>query len=130
MKNAFRDRFKGANRARDFALYILISLVVLAAIAGLVSAGVEWNKLFKGMQFFFFPVVLLGTWIPGHRANWNERDFWLSLTSALLLHLVGFALIAGHYETLKPGLTSAVAFFECLAFVALKKAISRWPTRT
>ncbi len=110
---------------RDFALYILICSVVIAAIAGVASTGVKWNILFKGLQFFIFPIILLGTWIPGHLAEWKKKDFRVSVALVLLLHSVGFALLAAHYETLKPSWTSALAFLESVAFVVLKDLIAR-----
>jgi hypothetical protein len=104
------------SRLKDLALYILISVIVLAAIAGLASTGVNWDTLFKLLQSLMFPIVLFGIGVPNRQPRWRTRRFWLTISVALLTHALLFAIFASHIEHLKPAVTSVIAIPEFLAW--------------
>ena len=108
---------KLGKRWKDFALYILISILVPATVAGLAIAGIKWDLLFKLLQSLMFPILLFGIAVPKRHSRWANRRFRLTAGAALLTHAFLFAILASHVEHLKPSITAGLAFVEFLIWV-------------
>jgi hypothetical protein len=115
---------------KDLALYILICVFVLTAIAGLASTGMKWDILFKLLQSLMFPILLFGIAVPKRRSRWANGRFRLTVGAALLIHAFLFAILASRVEHLKPIITAALAFVEFLVWVISDGWLLEHATRT
>lgn len=99
------------SRARDFVLYVAISLAVamLAVLMGRSKMSAQAASQWFGL--FFYSAIVYGVFVS---ANWRSRRrgrFWIVTTTAFCVHAAVFATIIITVTQWRP-MWSAVIFLE------------------
>lgn len=82
------------SRTRDFLLYVLIGLLVVAAAILCGIYYVNPATAGKWIDFAIMSAFIFGNAIRYSKSLWTLRRFWWALASFLLVHLiVGFAVL-------------------------------------
>ena len=90
-----KGRRKGLSRVEDFALYVVISIGILAAVALLaVYTTADSGVVFTSVGFGVMTVLVFGDTIRIGRRWWAQRRFWLLLGISLVAQCaLGIALL-------------------------------------
>ncbi len=77
-----------AGRLKDFAAYVLISLIFLGSVIIAAVKGVP-DQVFKPwFGFTLFTLFLFGQFVFRSRRLWKRRSFWLFLGAFFIAHVL------------------------------------------
>jgi hypothetical protein len=92
---------KRQHRTLDFALYIAISLALLAVVVFCAEnkIGIGWSRR---LAVILFTALVFGSWIQGRRVYWKKWRFWLLGTALLVVHIAAWTTILFCRPTFQP----------------------------
>jgi hypothetical protein len=114
-------------RARDFLLYVSVSLVILAAIFAAAITGLSGDAFVKWLGLIAFTLLLFGYFIAESRSLWRRAQFWAISGICLLAHLLAFVLLFAHTTTFKPIWIGMIGLVEMLILLFLKRYLLLGP---
>src|ERR1700745_672495 len=78
----------GSNRLRDYGLYALISLGIIAGVVAAAELKVPRNTFERWFGGAMFSAFLFGQFLENSRQLWKKRLFWVCTGVRLLAHCV------------------------------------------
>ena len=121
MKPISRGHSKLRSRLRDYVLYVLIALAIVAVTGFLALSNIDQKTFNLWTSVALFTAVLFGAFIAANRSLFRTRSFWLLTIGLLLLHLTIFSVLVIRVTQWRP-IWSAVMFLEAplLTFLRMK----------
>lgn len=110
-----------SNRVRDFALYLVIGIALLALIFAVAYFGVNGDLFIEWFSLAAFTLLLFGYFIADSRSLWKRSKFWVISSLCLLLHLVGFLALMHFVTFVKPIWFGMIGVIEMVVLLGLRR---------
>ncbi len=88
-------------RAKDFVLYVGISLLFVGIILAFILSGVPEALFLKWFVLFFASLVVFGFWIEHNRPGWKSHRFWYFTLICFAVHLIFWSAVLWHLKEMK-----------------------------
>ncbi len=102
---------------RDLALYVLISLAVVAVV--IVCAENRWGAGWgRWLLLILTTVLIFYHWIRSGRRLWRQRSFWYVSSALFIGHMLLWLAAMRHFANFQPNLLLTLLEFVAIWFVA------------
>lgn len=110
-----------SNRVRDFVLYLVIGIALLALIFAIAAFGVNGDLFVEWFSLAVFTLLLFGYFIAGSRPLWKRSKFWVVSCLCFLLHLIGFLALIHVVAFVKPIWFGMIGVIEMATLLCLRR---------
>ena len=79
-------RSLGRRSLPEIGLYILVSVSILAILAGMFALGLTWDEFSRWVMLDIFTAMVFWYFAESRHAKWRNRVFLYVFSSLLLIH--------------------------------------------
>lgn len=76
-----------SHRLRDFAVYMSISLLVVASLVAAALNGISTLRIMNTYGFLLFTAAVFAQFILLNKILWQRTSFWLLCLSSFMIHV-------------------------------------------